>query len=343
MPPIRTDRSGLVMLVVGATTFIFLCTVPALMTIDSLRLHMDALLFSCLRGGLAFGGAFVVGHLILRKAGLGSRGLYAALGGLALALAYASQMRAVDLAAIASQGRIAFFFILPTLVGAGMGFLYAFKAGWEVGDDSSEALAQALEDPADSQKEGATAADAVIRAGQTEYFSGPLQVRTSFPLMLLAAALAAGLVTAARALLVFGFEAYHLPDRSNAAVIDHTAQMSLYVGLEMALLILVAIIPVTLAILAGHFVARGFRTHAHWAYFAIGLLTPAVLVLVSLGAMLFLGVIVALPSAIGLVLYRCFAGLEPVPVREDILVSDARALVGADHPRRHFGRIIRSR
>jgi hypothetical protein len=328
------------MLVIAATVFIFLCTVPALMTMDSLRLHMDALLFSCLRGGLAFGGAFVVGHLILRKFRRGGRAFYAALGALSLALAYATQMRAVDLQAIAAQGMVAYFFILPMLVGAGMGFLYAFKAGWEVEDDSPDALAEALQG---SSQDTSPSADAVVRAGETEYFTGPLQVRTSIPLMFLAAALAAGIGAAARALLVLGIEASYLADRTNAAVIDHTAKASLYVGLEMAFLILVAITPVTLSILAGHFIARGLKTHAHWAYFGIGLVTPLILAVLSVGALLVLGAMIALPSAIGLVLYRSFAGLEPVPVREDIRVSDERALVGADHPRRQFGRIIRSR
>ncbi|GAA0644125.1 hypothetical protein [Brevundimonas lenta] len=340
MPPIRTDRAGFGMLVAGASVFIFLCTVPAMMTIEGMRLHMDALLFSCLRGGLAFGGAFVVGHLFLRRAKLGNRALYAGLGGLALALAYATQMRAVDLAAIAAQGMIAYFFILPTLVGAGMGFLYAFKAGWEIGDDSPEALVEALQTPPEGT-EGASEA-AVVRAGETEYFTGPLQVRTSLPLMLLAATLSAGIAAGVQAVLMLGYEASLLTDRSNASVIDHTAEMSLGVGLQAAFMILIAVIPVTLSILVGHFIARGLKTHAHWAYFAIGLLAPVVLALVSLGALLMLGVMIALPTALGLLFYRSFAGLEPVPVREDIRVGDTRALIPADHPRRQFGRIIRS-
>lgn len=339
MPPIRTDRAGLALLAAGGAAFIFLCTVPAMMTLE-VGLHMDALLVSCLTGGLVFGGAFVIGHQVLRRAGVGGRAWYAALGALGLALAYASQMRSVDLEAVAEQGLVAYFFILPTLVGAAMGFLYAFKAGWEIGDDSPDALAEALRQ-AKGQDEGASAA--VIRAGDTEYFTGPLRVRSSFPLMILAAALAMGMAAATRALLVLGFEASHLADRSNSAVIDHTAQASLFVGLEMGFLILIGLIPITLSVLAGHYIARGFETHARWAYFVIGLLAPAALALLSMGALLGLGAMIALPTAVGLLLYRNFAGLEPVPVREDIRVDDERALIPADHPRRQFGRIIRSR
>ena len=117
MPPIRTDKAGLALLATGGAVFIFLCTVPAMMTLD-VGLHMDALLLSCLGGGVVFGGAFVIGHMVLRRIGLGSRAWYAALGACALALAYASRMRPMDLEAVAEQGLIAYFFILPTLVGA---------------------------------------------------------------------------------------------------------------------------------------------------------------------------------------------------------------------------------
>ena len=341
MPPIRTDKAGLALLATGGAVFIFLCTVPAMMTLE-VGLHMDALLLSCLSGGVVFGGAFVIGHMVLRRIGLGSRAWYAALGACALALAYASRMRPMDLEAVAEQGLIAYFFILPTLVGAAMGFLYAFKAGWEIGGDSPDALVEALRGVAEEEG-GGSAPPVVVRAGDTEYFAGPLRVRTSLPLMILAAALTIGMAAGARALLVLGWEASHLADRSNAAVIDHTAQASLFVGLEMGFIILIAVVPLTLSILAGHFIARGFKTHARWAYFVIGFIAPAVLALLSMGALIGIGLAIALPSAVGLLLYRNFAGLEPVPVREDIRVGDVRGLIPADHPRRQFGRIIRSR
>lgn len=341
MPLIRTDRAGLALLATGGAAFIFLCTVPAMMTLE-VGLHMDALLLSCLTGGLVFGGSFLIGHLVFRRIGLGRRFWYALLGAASLALAYASQMRAVDLEAVAERGLVAYFFALPTLIGAAMGFLYAYKAGWEIGDDNPDALAEVLKDGV-GQEEGASAAPTLVRAGDTEYFAGPLRVRTSFPLMILAAALAMALAGATKALSSLVFEASLLADRSNAAVIDHTAQMSLFAGLEMGFIVLVGVLPVTLSILAGHYIARGFRTHARWAYFLIGLVAPAVLTLLSMGALLGVGLVIALPAAIGLLLYRNFAGLEPVPVREDIRMTDERALIAADHPRRQFGRIIRSR
>ena len=336
MPPIRTDRSSLGLMVAGAAAFIFLCTVPALATLPGARLHMDRLLLSCLTGGIVFGLLFCLGHLAARRAKLGWRPLYSLIGSVSLVLAYASQMRPVDLRAIADQGLIVYFFVLPALVGAAAGFIYAFKAGWEVGDDDPKALADAV----DGAPSGPSVSEMKVR--DTEYFDGPLRTRTSFLLMILSAALATALVTGARALFVFAFEASHLADQSNVSVLEHTARLSLFSGLEMAMLILVGIIPISLSILAGHYIARAFKTHAHWAYFLIGLGAPLLIALLSFGFLLVFGLMICLPTAIGMALYRSFAGLEPVPVREDILVSDPRALVPEGHARRRFGRVIRS-
>jgi hypothetical protein len=48
----------------------------------------------------------------------------------------------------------------------------------------------------------------------------------------------------------------------------------------------------------------------------------------------------AFPSAIAMVIYRRLAGLEPKPIHEDIEVRDRRSLVGAQHARRRYGRIV---
>jgi hypothetical protein len=51
----------------------------------------------------------------------------------------------------------------------------------------------------------------------------------------------------------------------------------------------------------------------------------------------------AFPCAIAMLIYRNLAGLEPKPVAEDILVNDRRHLVGSDHARRRYGRVIATR
>ena len=54
----------------------------------------------------------------------------------------------------------------------------------------------------------------------------------------------------------------------------------------------------------------------------------------------FLLIIATAYGAIMGALYRRFSGLEPVPLPEAVIASDANALVDADHPSRHQHRVI---
>ena len=38
--------------------------------------------------------------------------------------------------------------------------------------------------------------------------------------------------------------------------------------------------------------------------------------------------------------YRRFAGIEPLPLPEDVLATDPRALVAEDHPARHSHAVV---
>jgi hypothetical protein len=48
----------------------------------------------------------------------------------------------------------------------------------------------------------------------------------------------------------------------------------------------------------------------------------------------------AIPTAIAMLFYRYLAGLEPKALPEDVEVRDRRTLVGANHPRRRYSRIV---
>lgn len=342
MPPIRTDRSGFGFAFVGATAFTFLCTVPGILMVKGYEPNLDALMLSCLAGGLVFTVALLIGHLILHRLRVGQRWAYVALGSVALVGAYASQMPPSDLMAVARKGLVFYFFTLPAITGAVFGFIYAWRAGWEVEREHPDALNEALAIHPERAVDAASA-PAVVETPEARYFHGPLRVRTSFMLMFLAALLSAFLGAVVRALIGMGIEAGYSPERSNAEVLNHAVEMSLGVGLEMFFLILVGVIPIFLCVIAGHFLARGLKRTAAWAYFGIGLVMPLVLALFSFGLLLVLAAMILLPTAVAMVLYRQFAGLEPAPVQEDILVSDERHLVGADHPRRRYGRVLKTR
>ena len=90
-----------------------------------------------------------------------------------------------------------------------------------------------------------------------------------------------------------------------------------------------------------HLAARGLNKISYMSYFVIGLLVPIPASLIAGLNGLYIGLIAAVPVAITMAVYRNMAGLEPVPVKEDIIVSDQRSLVGANHARRQFGRVIK--
>lgn len=331
---IRTDKSGFGMLFVGASIFIFLCTVPGMLAAGAFA-SMDSLLLSCLLGGAIFAVLVALGHGLLRRTGSGSKAWYAAVGALALVLAYAARMDFNSLLAVVQRGMVAYFFFLPAVAGASFGFLYAHRAGWERDDPSLVEAGLATQDRPASASE-----PALVETDTAAYFAGPLRVRTSFLLMLLSSLIGGGVLFMCRALVVLVGEARMLSDHSAPAVLKHAADASLYVGAEMLFMTLLGIVPISLCLIAGHFAARGLKAKAVWVYFLIGFVTPVAVAMLSMGLFAMIAITVALPTAISMALYRTFAGLEPVPIAEDVIVSDSRALVGAEHPRRRYGRII---
>jgi len=338
MPPIRTNRSGFGLAFAAATLFIFLCTVPGILMVKGYEPNLDSLFLSCLTGGVVFTVVLFIGHLILRRLRVSGRWAYAVLGAVALGGAYASQMPPSDLVTIAGKGLLFYFFTFPVLTGAAFGYIYAWRAGWEHESEHPDVLSQTLADGAATAPE-----PALVQTPEARYFSGPLRVRTSFGLMFLSAVLSTFLAMGARAALNIGYDTSQLEDRSIGQLAEHATAMSLGAGLEMFFLVFIGTLPIFLCVMGGHFVARGLKANGAWAYFGIGLLMPFAFALISLGFAIAFTLMMLLPAAIGMLLYRQFAGLEPTPVREDILAGDERDLVGAEHARRRFGRVLKAR
>jgi len=337
MQTIRTDQSGFGALFLAGSAFVFLCSVPGLLAAGVVIPTIDSLLLSCAAGGVTFTLLFAAGHRLLRWLGTGHRGWYVALGSIALMLAYATRLNAGGLSAVFVHGLVAYFFFLPAIVGASLGYLYAWRAGWER-DDPSQIETAVVGQTRDT----AVARPGLIEADTAAYFSGPLRVRTSFSLMILSSLIGGGVLFMCRALLVLKGEVEMLADPSLQDIFQHAANVSLFIGVEVIGLTLLGIVPMTLCLVAGHFSARGLKAKSVWAYFGIGLVAPFVIALFSMGLLASVAETIALPTAVSMALYRLFAGLEPAPVAEDIIVSDSRSLVAADHPRRQFGRVIRS-
>lgn len=312
----------------------------------------DAVAVTGLAAALCFALPFVAGHFILDRAGLTRRPYYALLGALSLAAAFLVTVPIARLQSMAQQGTLSLAILIPALLGAVIGFLYHIRAGWTAEDDDPEALRALLDDvtrpgePAgDSRgtapgtvpafgRKGASEDLAHVSTGSSEYFEGPLQVRTTVASMAIAGAAAgalSGLLTMASLVMAkgigWGAEALSSGD------INGTAGMIFGGAFFGAFLYPVPIY-------FGHrwAQARGLTTLADYA--KIGAAIPIIVGLLMFVVGVLATIWYVIPTAMAMALYRSLAGLEPRDLPEDIQVSDRRALIGADHARRRYGRVV---
>lgn len=197
--------------------------------------------------------------------------------------------------------------------------------------------------------------------GTAEYFSGPLRVRTSFGTMIVAAI--AGTILFHFAMLFMFFASWLRPRQPGAitdpnsfsqAIERNFSPFSGVAGLSDLIDVFAATgagaiiwaalfaIPFAAIIYVCHMVARAMDKTSYMAYGVAGLVVPPILGLLLFFVFFFVGLQMAFPCAIAMLLYRNYAGLEPKPVAEDVHVDDRRNLVGAGHERRRFGRVIAS-
>lgn len=193
-----------------------------------------------------------------------------------------------------------------------------------------------------------------------EYFSGPLRVRTS-PAAIFVAAFLGVLIWYVGITLFVGsihfagsnpFSPFQMlrgvpgPD----VLLPFTGLKDIGLQGSIAAVVIVVVgmvlhalaysIPVSGLVYLGHLAVRWRKRTDYGAYIIAGLIVPPLVGLLCFIIFVVVGLIFSLPCATAMVIYRKLAGLEPTPVHEDIQVSDRRFLVGADHARRRYGRII---
>lgn len=340
MPRIRTDAYAFVIAFAFAAAFMFGHLKLAMLDLPDWMRTYDRMLLWLAAGSGMYVTLFGLGHLALRRWGMGERWAYAVLGGLALVAMYLSFKGPARLAVVFGSGQGVIGLLIPFAIGSAFGFLYAWRAGWEAGpDEDLDALRVRMA--------GVTAAeepelDAFETGGHT-YFAGPVRVRTSIPLMVLAAVIGGILHGLVRGAIRVSWEVLQLPDPTGAQALEQAGAMTQYAGLEMVAMAVIGAPPIALAILVGHYAARGLKQTDTWAYLGLGLIAPLVISLLTLHLFWVVAIMIMIPTAVAMAIYRSFAGLEPVPVKEDIQARRARDLVGASHPRRRFSRVIRTR
>jgi len=312
---------------------------------------LDAYVIQGLLGALIYISLFVLGHLGLRRAAIAGRWPYAGLGSACALVAIAAQTPGQGWQNLMKTGILSEYLAIAAVAGAILGFIYHWRSGLEAENDDPAALEAIVNGAKATVGETAAAEGAakvsgdgsLVDTGETEYFAGPLQVRTSLPLMFVAALLSAGAFGLVQALFGTGNEFLWRISGAPHPNLNEAFGQSLWLQLKVtSLLSFMSALPFTFVVFLGHMAVRALNRTSYAAYMAVGLCAPVLLGL-FLGVMgLLVGLMAILPLMMAMCAYRSMAGLEPKPVKEDIMVKDRRDLVGADHARRQYGRLIKS-
>jgi hypothetical protein len=260
------------------------------------------------------------GHLVLRERAVSSRLAYALMGGAMAAAGYTIVLRNGLLVSPPESGSAITLGLLPTFAGMMAGFLYCQFAG----------LAPAKAWPRFSA-EG-------LRASFT--FNGPVRVRTSVA----ATAIAAVIPAALTAILSFTFLTVFLPQNVAPAGVAPIFFAALPAQIFLMTLTL-TIVPSAILVVCTHHIARALHRSGGLEYAAIGGLLAAfcgvvVAPFTPFTSITFLLVPGIAYGAIMGALYRRFAGIEPVPLPEPVIVTDESTLVPANHSSRQEHSVV---
>lgn len=301
----------------------------------------DRLVLQALRGALTYLLLFVPGHLLLRRFGVGGRWAYAGLGAACALVCVASQTPLQGWRNLIVNGNLTYYLAIPLIAGLIMGFLYQWRAGLEAEGDDPALLEATLNG---ERGQGSISRDgALVDTGEAEYFEGPLQVRTTYPVAFVAALLSSGLFGLIT--MAVGIPAEISAWMASGQNLPMAQMVALAIQAQFHVILLMgfmAPVPFAALVMLGQVILRTTGRTSYGAYVLTGAAAPLALTLL-LGPMGFLiGLRAVLPMAVAMAVYRSMAGLEPKRVKEDILVRDRRDLVGADHARRRYGRVIKA-
>ncbi len=265
------------------------------------------------------GSLLYAGHAVLRQFGVYSRLAYCIMGGTAAVIAYAMAARYGLLASAPSSGTWITAAVMPALAGILSGFLYGQFAGIEM---SAPQPAEPGETPSDATQP--------LRGR----FEGPVRVRTSLAAIALTAFIPAVLV----AVLAFTVFKGGLTDAPTAMLFALPAQAFMST-------MFMTVLPSAILILIVHHTARALGFMQGLQYAGLGSVYGAAFALLAgpftaFTSVVFLLIPLLVFGAIMGALYRRFAGLEPVPLPEPVIVTDVDNLVPADDPTRRQHSIL---
>lgn len=179
------------------------------------------------------------------------------------------------------------------------------------------------------------ATTAVVEAGDRTYFAGPIQVRTSYGLLLLLGVLTALLgMLFVGFLIVVGISLQPIDEAMRAWGYASGTAVAAWFIFGTLVLSLLLFIPNVIA----HHLARVLKVTSTGGYAFIAFATALVLCVFVPP----LGIFAVVPGPFAMAIYRRIVGLEPVGLPSDLVLSAAArdALVGEDHPRRSYRRVV---
>jgi hypothetical protein len=264
---------------------------------------------------LAIDGALLfAGHLVLRERAISGRIAYALMGGVMGASSYAIAFRNGLLLSPPDPGSEISAGLLPTFAGMMTGFLYGQFAG----------LAPAAAWPKFST-EGLNA---------SRRFDGPTRVRTSVAAIAIASVIPAVLTAVLSFTFAFMFVPPSLVPNDAAPIFLAALPAQIFLTTLTA-----TVVPSAILVLSTHHIARAIRRSRGIEYSCLGSLLSAlcsivVAPFVPVSSIMFLLAPAVIYGAIMGALYRRFAGIEPMPLPEPVIVTDEDTLVPADHSSR---------
>jgi hypothetical protein len=294
------------------------------LTLD--RMFLYFLLFAAVNFAVVF-----VGDQLARNHGWWSRQAYLLIGAAGATAAHAVALAPGGYFEAARSGVILLILAIPALLGAATGFLMHRSLGYSTGGDDPHALAEMAEDT----RAEPVAADAVHDVGTSQYYEGPLQVRTSGMAAFVAALVASSLYSLT---VMFSLSDGLLPPEAMPPLYRENPALMALVGIGFYSLFFYLFIRKA----HGFLQARGKDQMRSYAL--AGVVVPMGFALMLLALMGPFGIMIVLPwivpSIVAMISYHRLAGFEPLALPSDIEVADPRAMISADHIRRRVRRVI---
>jgi hypothetical protein len=261
------------------------------------------------------------GHWALRQAAISSRIAYALMGGVMAATGYGFAIRNGLMLSPPASGSEITSGLLPAVAGMFAGFLYGQFAGLAPVAARPRPVSEGPREPPS--------------------FDGPIRVRTSVAAAMIAATVPAALTS----VLAFMLLSLFLPDFFSQGGGSGAIFAAAFPGQMFLTVWFATIVPSAIFVLSTHHIARALRRTRGFEYAATGSIVAGLCALLIAPLMSVTSIFVLLApglvyGAIMAGLYRRFAGLEPVPLPEVVIATDATALVGADHPSRRQHSVI---